>query len=350
MALPDRKYKILFDNDGIARAWISLACRRLELGDPDLDSIRDLPTVRNLSAWGDLLEQIQDRCWRFRTRQGESVLLACEVQSAPDFLIMMRLLAYASSTVVALDRAEHFSRRRLPPLPCLLLIYTGARAWNPPGMAVLTGGRVSNPAPLFPYLYMDVLHGNFHTWDLPQELELMVQAERTRTPSALLTGNFPENVAALPDPHTVRALVDFMKLTMLAWAEQSAHDQAIQDALHYDLQKITTPEELAMAAQEYQRGYFAVKEEGRQEGLQEGRQEGRQEGLFQAKVDLMVEMLLPAAGTEFEEELRLLLGDERLVSRLDVNTIVDLRIQHSADPAGLRQAVRTRLGSTDPAN
>ena len=32
-------------------------------------------------------------------------------------------------------------------------------------MDVLTGGRVSNPAPLFPYL--DVLHGNFRTWDLP---------------------------------------------------------------------------------------------------------------------------------------------------------------------------------------
>lgn len=341
MALSDRKYKILFDNDGIARAWISLACRRLQLGDPDLDSIRDLPTVRNLSAWGNLLEQIQDRCWRFRTRQGESVLLACEVQSAPDFLIMMRLLAYASGTVVALDRAEHFSRRQPPPLPCLLLVYTGARAWNPPGMDVLTGGRVSNPAPLFPYLYMDVLHGNFRTWDLPRELALMVQAERTRTPSALLTGNFPENVAALPDPHTVRALVDFMKLTMLAWAEQSAHDRAIQNAINYDLRKVTTPEELAMAAQEYQRGYFAVKEEGRLEGLQEG--------LFQAKVDLIVEMLLPAAGTEFEEELRLLLDDERLVSRLDVNTIVDLRIQYGADPAGLRQAVRNRLGSADPA-
>ena len=119
----------------------------------------------------------------------------------------------------------------------------------------------------------------------------------------------------------------------------------LQDALNYGLRKITAPEKLAMAAQEYQRGYFAVKEEGRQEGLQEG----RQEGLFQAKVDLMVEMLLPAAGTEFEEELRLLLGDERLVSRLDVNTIVDLRIQYGADPAGLRQAVCNRLGSANPA-
>ena len=341
MALSDRKYKILFDCDSIAKAWIVLACKRLGLGDPDLASVRDLPTVRDLSAWGNLLEQIQDRCWRFRTQQGEGVLLACEVQSRPDYLIMMRLVAYASGAVVALDRAEHFSSRRPPPLPCLLLVYTGPRAWNPPGMDVLTGGRVSTSVPLFPYLYMDVLHGNFRTWDLPKELELMIQAERTRTPSALLTGNFPENVAALPDPHTVRALVDFMKLTMIAWAEENVHDRAIQDALHYDLRKVTTPEELAMAAQEYQRGYFAVKEEGRQEGLQEG----RQEGLFQAKVDLMVEMLLPAAGTEFEEELRLLLGDERLVSRLDVNTIVDLRIQHGADPAGLRQAVRSQLGN-----
>ena len=328
MALPDRKYKMLFDNDGIARAWISLACRRLELGDPDLDSIRDLPTVRNLSAWGNLLEQIQDRCWRFRTRQGESVLLACEVQSAPDFLIMMRLLAYASGTVVALDRAEHFSRQHLPPLPCLLLVYTGARAWTPPGMDVLTGGRVSNPAPLFPYLYMDVLHGNFQTWDLPRELALMVQAECTRTPWELLGGGFLENVASLPDPHAVRALVDFMKATMLGWARQSAHDQAIQDELHLDFDAITTPEELAMTARAYQRGYYAVKQEGSRE----------------TKVDLMVDMLLPVAGAEFEGELRMLLDDEPLLDRLDVNTMVDLRIRHGADPAALRQAVRKFLG------
>ena len=83
-----------------------------------------------------------------------------------------------------------------------------------------------------------------------------------------------------------------------------------------------------MAEQEYQRRYFAVKEEGRQEAL------------FQAKVDLLVEVLLPAAGTEFEKKLRKLLRDEQLVFRLDGNTIVDLRILYSADPAGLRQAVR----------
>ncbi|MCE2467555.1 MAG: hypothetical protein J4G06_05975 [Caldilineaceae bacterium] len=59
----------------------------------------------------------------------------------------------------------------------------------------------------------------------------------------------------------------------------------------------------------------------------------------------MVEMLLPAAGTEFEEELRLLLGDERLVSRLDVNTVVNLRIRYGADPSALRQAVRSQLGN-----
>ena len=125
----------------IAKAWIDLACQRLELGDPDLDSVRDLPTVRDLWAWGNLLEQIQDRCWRFRTRQGEGVLLACEVQSREDYLIMMRLVAYASVTVVALDRAEHFSARQPPPVPCLLLLHTGTRAWAPLGLDVLTGGR-----------------------------------------------------------------------------------------------------------------------------------------------------------------------------------------------------------------
>lgn len=91
-----------------------------------------------------------------------------------------------------------------------------------------------------------------------------------------------------------------------------------------------------MAEQEYQRGYFAVKEEGRQEAL------------FQAKVDLLVEVLLPAAGTEFEKKLRKLLRDEQLVFRLDGNTIVDLRILYSADPAGLRQAVRNLSDGVDP--
>ena len=81
-----------------------------------------------------------------------------------------------------------------------------------------------------------------------------------------------------------------------------------------------------MAARAYQRGYYAVKEEGRREG--------RQEGSRQTKVDLMVDMLL---------------GDEALVSRLDVNTIVDLRIRYGTDPAALRQAVRSQLGNPDVA-
>ena len=343
MALSDRKYKILFDCDSIAKAWIDLACRRLELGDPDLDSVRDLPTVRDLWAWGNLLEQIQDRCWRFRTRRGEGVLLACEVQSRADYLIMMRLVAYASGTVVALDRTEHFSSRQPPPVPCLLLLHTGTRTWAPLGLDVLTGGRSGSPSP-FPFLYMDILHQDFRAWGLPRELALMVQAECTRTPSELLGGGFLEGVASLPDPHAVRALVDFMKATMLGWAEQSVHDRAIQDELDLDFDAITTPEELGMAARTYRRGYYAVKEEGRQEGHQEGRQEGLQEGARQSKVDLMVDLLLPVAGADFEAELRMLLDDEQLLDRLDVNTIVDLRIRHGADPAALRRAVRDLLG------
>ncbi len=341
MALSDRKYKILFDCDSIAKSWIVLACRRLGLGAPDLASVRDLPTVRDLSAWGNLLEQIQDRCWRFRTRQGESMLLACEVQSRSDYLIMMRLVAYASGTVVALDRAEHFSSRRPPPLPCLLLVYTGAQAWVPPGLDVLTGWRAGGPESPFPFLYMDILHDDFRAWGLPRALELMVQAEGTRTPTELLAGGFLEGVASLPDPHAVRALVDFMKTTMMGWAAQSVHDRAILNALHLDLETVTTPEELAMAAREYQRGYYAVKEEGRREG----RREGRQEGSRQTKVDLMVDMLLPVTGADFEEELRTLLGDEVLVSRLDVNTVVDLRIRYGTNPPALRQAVRSQLGN-----
>ena len=326
MALSDRKYKILFDCDSIARAWIDLACRRLGLGDPDLDTVRDLPTVRDLWAWGNLLEQIQDRCWRFRTRRGEGVLLACEVQSRADYLIMMRLVAYTSGTVVALDRAEHFSARQPPPVPCLLLLHTGTRAWAPLGLDVLTGGRSGSPSP-FPFLYMDILHQDFRAWGLPRELELMVQAECMRTPEELLGGGFLEGVASLPDPHAVRALVDFMKATMLGWARQSAHDRAVQDELHLDFDAITTPEELGMTAREYQRGYYAVKEEGRREG----------------QVDLMVDMLLPVAGADFEEELRMLLDDEQLLDRLDVNTMVDLRFRHGADPAALRRAVRKLL-------
>ena len=116
---------------------------------------------------------------------------------------------------------------------------------------------------------------------------------------------------------------------MLGWAVQSMHDRAILDALHLDSDAITTLEELVMAARVYQRGYYAVKQEGARE----------------AKVDLMVDMLLPVAGADFEEELRMLLDDEQLLSRLDVNTMVDLRFRHGADPAALRRAVRKLLGN-----
>ena len=106
-----------------------------------------------------------------------------------------------------------------------------------------------------------------------------------------------------------------------------------------------------MAARAYQRGYYAVREEGRQEGWKEswkegwkeGWKKGWREGARQTKVDLMVDMLLPVAGADFEEELRMLLDAKQLLSRLDVNTMVDLRIRHDADPAALRQAMRNLL-------
>ena len=59
----------------------------------------------------------------------------------------------------------------------------------------------------------------------------------------------------------------------------------------------------------------------------------------------MVDMLLSVAGADFEEELRMLLDDEQLLDRLDVNMVVDLRIRHGADPVALRQAVRNLWGN-----
>ena len=103
-----------------------------------------------------------------------------------------------------------------------------------------------------------------------------------------------------------------------------------------------------MTAQEYQRGYAAVKEAGWQEGLQAGRQEGRQEGLQKGarnkEVDMLCELLLPAVGREFVDELRTLLGNDELLARLDPNTVFDLRLRYGTNPEELRQAVRDRLG------
>lgn len=263
------------------------------------------------------------------------MLLACEIQSSREYLIMMRLLAYASVTLVSLDRKERFSRRRPPPLPCLLLVYTGVTPWISPSLSELTRDHVSVPGPLFPYIYMDVLHDDFSDWGLPRELDLIVRAERARYPGDYLTSGFPEGVRALKNPRAARALVEFMKLTMRGWSGQSDRDKQIFDAIQLDWDTITTPEDLTMAAEAYQRGYVAVKEEGRLEGLQEGARN--------KEVDMLCEFLLPAVGREFVDELRALLGDDELRARLDPNAVFDLRLQYGTNPEGLRQAIRDCL-------
>ena len=360
MQLSDRKYKMFFDTEGIRDAFVGLACERLELGQPDLESVEVLTPVRDVEVWGRLLETVQDQCWRFRTQQEDGVLLACEVQSSAEYLILMRLVAYASVTLVSLDRTEHFSRRRPVPVPCLFLIYTGEAAWTPTPLDELMRGYVPVAGPLFPYIYMDVRHDDFSAWGLPRELDLMVRAERTNTAEEFLHSGYLTDVRTLRDPNTVKALVDFMRRTMQGWSRQSAQDKAILDALQLDWESVTTPEELAMAAVEIRRGYVAVKEAGRQEGhqaglqeghqvgLQEGLREGLQEGLLtgarQTKVDLLCEVLQPVAGQQFVDELRVWLEDEGLLARLEINSIIDLRIRCSADPDSLRQAVRNLLG------
>ena len=90
-----------------------------------------------------------------------------------------------------------------------------------------------------------------------------------------------------------------------------------------------------MVAEAYQRGYVAVKEEGRQEGLREGARN--------KEVDMLCELLLPAAGREFVDELRTLLNDDKLLARLDPNAVFDLRFRYDTNPAELRQAIRDRL-------
>ena len=350
MQLSDRKYKLFFDIEGIRDAFVEFACERLELGKPDLESVEVLTPVRDVDVWGRLLETVQDQCWRFRTQREDGVLLACEVQSRVEYLILMRLVAYASVTLVSLDRTERFSRRRPAPVPCLLLIYTGEAAWTPIPLNELMRGHVPVAGPLFPFIYMDVRHDDFSTWGLPPELDLMVRAERTHTAEELLHGGYLRDVRTLRDPNTVRALVDFMRRTMQGWSRQSTQDKAILDALQLDWEAVTTPEELAMAAVEIRSGYVAVKEAGRQEGREEGRQEGRQEGLLtgarQTKVDMLCEGLLPAVGRQFVAQLRVWLEDEELLALLDVNRIVELRIRHGADPEALRQAVQNLLGKT----
>ena len=91
-----------------------------------------------------------------------------------------------------------------------------------------------------------------------------------------------------------------------------------------------------MAAVEIRRGYVAVKEAGRQEGLLTG--------VRQTKVDMLCEALQPVAGRQFVDELRVWIEDEELLARLDMSTIIDLRIRYGAEPDSLRQAVRNLLG------
>ena len=114
-----------------------------------------------------------------------------------------------------------------------------------------------------------------------------------------------------------------------------------------------------MVAEAYQRGYVAVKEEGRQEGLQggwlegwlegwkegwlEGWQEGLQKGARDKEVDMLCELLLPAVGSEFADELRALLDDDELRARLDPNIVFDLRLRYGTNPEELQQALRDRL-------
>ena len=110
--------------------------------------------------------------------------------------------------------------------------------------------------------------------------------------------------------------------------------RGVSDVPHIDRHAITTPEELTVAAETYQRGYVAVKEEGRLEG--------RQEGARDKEVDMLCELLRPAVGKEFADELRALLDDE-LRARLDPNIVFDLRLRYGTNPAGLREALRDRL-------
>ena len=150
--------------------------------------------------------------------------------------------------------------------------------------------------------------------------------------------------------------------------------RGVSDVSHIDRDVITTSEDLTMAAEAYQRGYVAVKEEGRREGLQEaaeayqrryvavkeeGRQDGRQgwwlegwkegwlegwrEGARAKEIDFLCELLQPAIGREFADELRALLDDDELRARLDPNIVFDLRLRYGTNPEELQQALRDRL-------
>ena len=114
-------------------------------------------------------------------------------------------------------------------------------------------------------------------------------------------------------------------------------------------------EGLQEAAEAYQRRYVAVKEDGRQggwlegwkegwlEGWQEGWREGWREGARAKEIDFLCELLQPAVGRVFADELRALLDDDELRARLDPNIVFDLRLRYGPNPEELQQALRDRL-------
>ena len=59
---------------------------------------------------------------------------------------------------------------------------------------------------------------------------------------------------------------------------------------------------------------------------------------------MLCEALQPAVGRQFVDELRVWIEVEELLARLDISTIIDLRIRYGAEPDSLRQAVRNLLG------
>ena len=323
MKCPNHRFKLLFANRNMVLPWVEFASARWALGEPDLESVRMMP-IQEPKKFDRLQNVVLHQPWRFSTPQGENLLLFIEIRTEPDFDLLLRLLVYALVVYITPD----FIDKASIPDTRFLLIYTGSKAWTPPDMD--GHSDESNPQPPL-YYYMDLLHGDFSTWDLPRELELIIQAERTRTPWELQTGGFLKGVKALPEPRTERPLVEFMNLTIRGWANHSEHDKKIMESIPRVWNSATTIEELAMAAQAYQRGYLAVKEEGRREGAR------------QKELEVLCEVLLPVAGREFVGELRERLNSSPHATRLNVNTVIDLRIRYGADASGLRQAIRNRL-------
>lgn len=325
MKCPSHRFKLLFANRNIVTPWVEFASAQWALGEPDLESVRMMP-IQDPKSFDRLRNVVLHQPWRFSTPQGENLLLFIEIRTEPDFNVLMRLLAYA---LVVYITPDFISKGPIPDTR-FLLIYTGTKAWTPPDTDGPTPSDGCSPQPPL-YYYMDLLHGDFSTWDLPRELELIIQAERTRTPKELLTNGFLTGVKALPDPRTERPLVEFMNLTIRGWARHSDHDRKILAAMPRVGETATTTEELAMAARTYQRGYFAVKEEGRWEGARK------------KEIEILREVLLPVLGRESVDALQKRMDSCQHTTGLDVNTVIDLRIRYGTDTSGLRRAIQNHL-------